>query len=165
MPLTDKQKRVLELRAQGYRNKQIANMLGISDVTIHQHLRACCRKLNAVNTAHAIALATTAGILTKLGDANHSAASEGARLSGVQTGGHAPEDAPEAGHNIVLTPKERDILNCVLLGETNVEIAARYKLTLKTVETYFMRMSRRNNVSGRMTLALSAVGATTLRQP
>lgn len=152
--LTEKQKKVLGLRARGYRNKQIAKMLFISEVTIHQHLRACCRKLKAVNTAHAIALATNAGILTCLDADGFAICNEGAQTLPEQLARNE-----NISQTIVLTPKEHEILTCVLQGQTNAEIADKYQITLRTVETYFARMYRRNNVSGRMKLALVAMGA------
>ena len=56
-PLTHRELQILSCIANGGTNKQVANMLGISEQTIKNHVSAILRKLNANDRAHAVALA------------------------------------------------------------------------------------------------------------
>ncbi len=56
-PLTHRELQILSCIANGGTNKQAANMLGISEQTIKNHVSAILRKLNANDRAHAVALA------------------------------------------------------------------------------------------------------------
>ena len=56
-PLTHREIQILSYIANGSTNKQVANMLGISEQTIKNHVSAILRKLNANDRAHAVALA------------------------------------------------------------------------------------------------------------
>jgi len=56
-PLTQRELQILSCIANGGTNKQVANMLGISEQTIKNHVSAILRKLNANDRAHAVALA------------------------------------------------------------------------------------------------------------
>ena len=56
-PLTQRELQILNHIANGGTNKQVANMLGISEQTIKNHVSAILRKLNANDRAHAVALA------------------------------------------------------------------------------------------------------------
>ena len=56
-PLTQRELQILNYIANGGTNKQVANMLGISEQTIKNHVSAILRKLNANDRAHAVALA------------------------------------------------------------------------------------------------------------
>ena len=56
-PLTQRELQILSCIANGGTNKQAANMLGISEQTIKNHVSAILRKLNANDRAHAVALA------------------------------------------------------------------------------------------------------------
>ena len=56
-PLTQRELQILSCIANGNTNKQVANMLGISEQTIKNHISAILRKLNANDRAHAVALA------------------------------------------------------------------------------------------------------------
>jgi two-component system response regulator DegU len=56
-PLTHRESQILSCIANGGTNKQAANMLGISEQTIKNHVSAILRKLNANDRAHAVALA------------------------------------------------------------------------------------------------------------
>jgi two-component system response regulator DegU len=56
-PLTAREIQILNHIANGSTNKQIANLLGISEQTIKNHVSAILRKLNANDRAHAVALA------------------------------------------------------------------------------------------------------------
>ena len=56
-PLTHRELQILSCIANGGTNKQAANILGISEQTIKNHVSAILRKLNANDRAHAVALA------------------------------------------------------------------------------------------------------------
>jgi DNA-binding NarL/FixJ family response regulator len=60
-PLTNRETQILNHIADGNTNKQIADMLGISEQTIKSHVSAILRKLNANDRAHAVALAMRKG--------------------------------------------------------------------------------------------------------
>ena len=62
-PLTPKEMQILTLVAEGNQNKQIANILGISEQTIKNHVSAIMRKLNANDRAHAVMLAMRNGLV------------------------------------------------------------------------------------------------------
>ena len=61
IPLTSKEAQILTLVAEGNANKQIANILGISEQTIKNRVRVILRKLNANDRAHAVVLALRNG--------------------------------------------------------------------------------------------------------
>ncbi|MDY6893616.1 MAG: response regulator transcription factor [Chloroflexota bacterium] len=63
-PLTPKEIQVLTLIAEGNSNKQIANILGISDQTIKNHVSAILRKINANYRAHAVFIAIRDGLIS-----------------------------------------------------------------------------------------------------
>jgi len=60
-PLTAKEIQILTHIAEGNTNKRIANILGISEQTIKNHVSAILRKLNANDRAHAVFLAIRKG--------------------------------------------------------------------------------------------------------
>jgi two-component system response regulator DegU len=60
-PLTRRETQILNYVAEGNTNKQIADILGISEQTIKSHVSAILRKLNANDRAHAVALAIRNG--------------------------------------------------------------------------------------------------------
>ena len=60
-PLTAKEIQILSHIAEGNSNKRIANILGISEQTIKNHVSAILRKLNANDRAHAVVLALRNG--------------------------------------------------------------------------------------------------------
>ena len=62
-PLTDREREVLRLVAQGLPGKQIAGALGISERTVKFHTASLIRKLGADNRAQAVALAAQRGLL------------------------------------------------------------------------------------------------------
>ena len=72
-PLTSKEIQILSHIAEGNSNKRIANILGISEQTIKNHVSAILRKLNANDRAHAVMLAVRNGwISIQAGhDGNH----------------------------------------------------------------------------------------------
>lgn len=59
--LTQREKQILNYVADGNTNKQIANILKISEQTIKNHVSAILRKLNANDRAHAVVLAIKHG--------------------------------------------------------------------------------------------------------
>jgi DNA-binding CsgD family transcriptional regulator len=61
--LTERQKEVLHLLAQGKRGDNIATQLGISVCTVRIHIRNAMQKLDAANIPHAVARAYVEGIL------------------------------------------------------------------------------------------------------
>ena len=60
-PLTRREAQILNYVSKGNTNKQIADILGISEQTIKSHICAILRKLNANDRAHAVALAMRNG--------------------------------------------------------------------------------------------------------
>jgi len=55
--LSQRETQVLRLVAQGLRNRDIAERLFISEVTVKAHMRSIMRKLGARSRTHAVALA------------------------------------------------------------------------------------------------------------
>lgn len=62
--LTDRQRQVLRLAAQGRSNAQIGRTLGIGPTTVQRHLTETYRTLHANDRAHAVALAIHHGHIT-----------------------------------------------------------------------------------------------------
>jgi two-component system response regulator DegU len=62
-PLTQRERQILTYIAEGNTNKQIANILNISEQTIKNHVSAILRKLNANDRAHAVVLAFRRGLI------------------------------------------------------------------------------------------------------
>lgn len=60
--LTRRQRQVLKEMALGYRNKQIAHRLGISEKTVKMHRAALLKRLEATSSADAIRMAVEAGL-------------------------------------------------------------------------------------------------------
>jgi two-component system, NarL family, response regulator DegU len=61
VPLTHRERQILNHVAEGNTNKQIAGILDISEQTIKNHVSAILRKLNANDRAHAVVLAIRHG--------------------------------------------------------------------------------------------------------
>lgn len=61
--LTERQREVLRLAADGLANKQIAHALGVSERTVKYHMTCILKKLDARNRAQAVALAGQSGVL------------------------------------------------------------------------------------------------------
>lgn len=53
-PVTDREVEILSLVQRGKSNHEIGAMLGISPLTVKNHVQKICRKLNAQNRAHAV---------------------------------------------------------------------------------------------------------------
>jgi len=69
-PLTTKEVQILTHIAEGNSNKRIANILGISEQTIKNHVSAILRKLNANDRAHAVFIAIRNGLISIQTDQN-----------------------------------------------------------------------------------------------
>jgi two-component system response regulator DegU len=63
-PLTSREKQILTYIAEGNSNKQIAQILEISEQTIKNHVSSILRKLNANDRAHAVVLAIRRGVIS-----------------------------------------------------------------------------------------------------
>lgn len=61
--LTNREQQVLQLIAHGKRNKDIAAALGISEETVHSHLRNTFEKLQVNDRTHALTVAIRRGII------------------------------------------------------------------------------------------------------
>ncbi len=62
-PLTDRERQVLELMAEGLPNKTIAQRLGISEHTVKFHVGSLLAKLEAASRTEAVAVALRRGLL------------------------------------------------------------------------------------------------------
>jgi len=72
-PLTRRETQILNHVSNGNTNRQIADILGISEQTIKSHVSAILRKLNANDRAHAVALAMRSGWIS-MGDKHNGGA-------------------------------------------------------------------------------------------
>ena len=63
-PITDRETEILSYVARGYGNKQIANVLEISEQTIKNHMTSILRKLDASDRTHAVVMAMQSGWIT-----------------------------------------------------------------------------------------------------
>jgi RNA polymerase sigma factor (sigma-70 family) len=63
-PLTPRETEILKYIAEGLLNKQIANVLGISEQTIKNHVTSILRKLNANARTEAVVLALKQGLIS-----------------------------------------------------------------------------------------------------
>jgi DNA-binding CsgD family transcriptional regulator len=61
--LTARELEVLRLIREGYRNKQIADQLTISENTVNFHIKNLMEKLRANDRTHAVTIALRRGIL------------------------------------------------------------------------------------------------------
>jgi len=64
-PLTSRQLQILPLLAEGMPNKRIADVLGLTEGTVKQHLKDLFRRLNANNRTQAVREARRHGLLPK----------------------------------------------------------------------------------------------------
>jgi two-component system nitrate/nitrite response regulator NarL len=55
--------RIVQMTSEGAINKEIATVLGVSEMTVKMHMRLICTKLNARNRAHAVTMARQYGLL------------------------------------------------------------------------------------------------------
>jgi two-component system response regulator DesR len=61
--LTDRERRIVKLLAEGMTNRMIAEAVSLSPNTVKDHVRSVLRKLNARNRAQAVLAATKRGLL------------------------------------------------------------------------------------------------------
>lgn len=61
--LTPREIEILEWTALGKTCFEIAILLTLSEETVRIHVKNCCKKLNASNKAHAVALALSCGAI------------------------------------------------------------------------------------------------------
>jgi DNA-binding NarL/FixJ family response regulator len=62
-PLTARELEILGLVAEGLRNRDVADRLGISVNTVHRHVQSVLEKLDAHSKLQAVILASRAGLL------------------------------------------------------------------------------------------------------
>jgi DNA-binding NarL/FixJ family response regulator len=62
-PLTPREVEVLQLIRDGYKNKQVADQLSISENTVNFHIKNIVEKLNANDRTHAVTIAVRRGLL------------------------------------------------------------------------------------------------------
>ncbi len=62
-PLSKRETQVLDLAAQGYRSREVANMLSLSPHTVANHQRNAYRKLGVKNKSEAVAVAVKTGLI------------------------------------------------------------------------------------------------------
>lgn len=67
LPLTERQKRILNYMAEGDSNKVSARRLGIAEATMKVHRKSIYSRLGARNGLHALAIAFRAGIIPMQG--------------------------------------------------------------------------------------------------
>ena len=63
-PLTPRETEILNYVAQGHLNKQIAEVLSVSEQTVKNHITSILRKLNANARTHAVVIAIKKGLVT-----------------------------------------------------------------------------------------------------
>ena len=63
-PLTAKETEILDYMAEGYLNKQIADVLGVTEQTVKNHVTSILRKLNVNARTQAVVLAIRKGLIT-----------------------------------------------------------------------------------------------------
>ncbi|MBV8649628.1 helix-turn-helix transcriptional regulator [Paludibacterium sp.] len=61
--LTDREKHVLALTAQGKDAQAISDILGLSIETVRGYIKAACKKMNATSKGHAAVLALCCGFI------------------------------------------------------------------------------------------------------
>ena len=63
-PLTPRETEILHYMAEGYLNKQIADVLSVTEQTIKNHVTSILRKLNANARTHAVVIAIRKGLVS-----------------------------------------------------------------------------------------------------
>lgn len=61
--ITAREIEVLQLIASGFRNKEIAHRLGVTEATVNAHIKHCLAKLSATDRTHAVMVALRRGII------------------------------------------------------------------------------------------------------
>ena len=78
-----------------------------------------------------------------------------AMLASVYAGKLSSFHAKNAG--LILSYREREMVRWLIDGKTNSEIAEKMNISSKTVEEMLRRVSIKNNLSGRMQIAVNAI--------
>jgi two-component system nitrate/nitrite response regulator NarL len=61
--LNELELRIVQMTSERAINKEIATVIGVSEMTVKMHMRLICTKLNARNRAHAVTMARQYGLL------------------------------------------------------------------------------------------------------
>ena len=69
--LSDREKQVLKLVADGLTNKEISSSLSIRESTVENHIHHIYKKLKISNRAKAVAYALQAGMDLQIGEVEH----------------------------------------------------------------------------------------------
>jgi len=93
-------------------------------------------------------------LLSAIREARHEAAA--APVPHLERGGGAPAEG-RARTRAALSPREAQVLRALAVGYSNRQIAAQLKLSVKTVETFRTRLSRKLGLRGRAALVRYAL--------
>ena len=80
-----------------------------------------------------------------------------ARIHSGSAGNHKPVDYVKSGGMALLTAREEQVVNLVVEGMKNREIARELHLTKHTISNYLYRIFEKLGVSGRVELILYTV--------
>jgi DNA-binding NarL/FixJ family response regulator len=127
--LSPREREVARLITEGDSNRAIAARLHLSQHTVRAHVS---RVLAAFGVASRFAVA--------------------ARLADLMPGDGAAPPAP-------LTPRQRSVVERIVLGHTNDEIARDLQISIKTVEKHVSEILRRWNVTSRIGISRTALAA------
>jgi len=132
--LSDREREVAELAAEGFTSGHIAQTLFLSERTVQAHLRRAMKALGVTNRA---SLPAALGVDGRPGDATSS-------------GNHSVGP---------LTPRQGEVARAVHAGLSNAEIAASLGISVKTVEKYVSQIFDRWAVTTRTGIARVVAGA------
>ena len=127
--LSPREREVARLITEGHSNRAIAARLHLSQHTVRAHVS---RVLAAFGVASRFAVA--------------------ARLADLMPDGGAEPPAP-------LTPRQRSVVERIVLGHTNEEIARELGISIKTVEKHVSEILRRWRVTSRIGIVRTALAA------
>ncbi len=134
--LSPREREVARLITEGHGNQAIAAQLHLSQHTVRAHVS---RVLAAFGVASRFAVA--------------------ARLAEV-----LPTE-PTVGSGAALTPRQEAVVDRIVLGRSNDEIARDLGISIKTVEKHVSEVLRRWEVSSRIGIARVALGNAAEREP
>ncbi len=128
-------------------------------LSMHSTLEHICRALQA--GAHGYLLKESAGIevvtAVRTVYANHRYLSQKISDKLVDELGYRLEDSIAKSPLSCLSPREREVLQLVVEGKSNVDIASTLSLSVKTVETYRSRMMHKLGIEDLPTLVKFAI--------
>jgi DNA-binding NarL/FixJ family response regulator len=127
--LSPREREVARLITEGHSNRAIAARLHLSQHTVRAHVS---RVLAAFGVASRFAVAS--------------------RLADLVPSDGGPPPAP-------LTPRQRAVVERIVLGHTNEEIARDLQISIKTVEKHVSEILRRWNVTSRIGIVRTALAA------